>query len=184
MLWKEDIPKIIEKDEAEREIVIELIAGNYKDYRALSPTPDSWAADPNNNVQIWRIKMDPDAEFSIPSIEDDVTRTLYFYEGNKLTLSGNEIKERHLIELYPKEETIIKNGSESTYLLFLQGRPINENLIQYGPFIANSKGEIEEIMDEYRNTNFGGWPWKSSDPVHDENLGRFAKFADGTEIVK
>jgi len=184
MLWKEDIPIIIEKDELGRETIINLVAGKYKDQIALSPTPDSWAADPNNNVQIWTIKMDANAEFIIPSTEEELTRSLYFYDGGTLSIGETVLDEKNIIELDPKEEVEITNGSKESFLFYLQGRPMNEPIAQYGPFIANSKGEIEETMSEYRRTQFGGWPWSSSEPVHDKDNGRFAKFADGTEIIK
>ena len=78
MLWKEDIPNIIEKDKLGNVTELKLVAGSYKDKVALSPTPNSWAADPNNHVQIWTIKMAANTTFIIPSLEEEVTRSLYF----------------------------------------------------------------------------------------------------------
>ena len=184
MLWKEDIPTIIEKDDSGNITEIHLIAGAFKEKVALSPTPDSWAADPKNEVQIWRIKLESNAEFNIPSIETEVTRSLYFYEGNRVTIGETEIDNGNIIELNPKEEVQIKNGSKEGFLFYLQGRPMKEPIAQYGPFVANFQAEITEIMGEFRRTQFGGWPWSSSEPVHDRSKGRFAKFADGTEIIK
>ncbi len=57
-------------------------------------------------------------------------------------------------------------------------------MVQQGPFVANSQEEIQEVIQEYRKTQFGGWPYKSSEPVHELKMGRFAKFADGEEIIK
>lgn len=184
MLWKEDIPVIIEKDNLGNETRIDLVAGTFKNQVAISPTPNSWAADPNNDVQIWRIKIDANGEFSIPATENDVTRSLYFYDGDTISVGDIKIDKVNLIELNPKEELKIKNGSKDAFLFYLQGRPMNEPIVQYGPFVTNSKAEIEETMDEYRRTKFGGWPWSTSEPVHDRSKGRFAKFADGTEVSK
>ena len=63
MLWSEDIPNFSKKDNNGKEININLIAGTYDGQQALSPTPNSWAADPENLVQIWTIKMDSNAVF-------------------------------------------------------------------------------------------------------------------------
>ncbi|MCU4177020.1 pirin family protein [Carboxylicivirga sp. N1Y90] len=184
MLWREDIPTITIKDVEKRETVLNLIAGTYGDHVALSPTPDSWAADADNHVQIWTFKMHANAEFVISSLNDEVNRSLYFYDGESFILASTEVQKNHFIELNPKEEVRIVNGSKDGYFLFLQGRPINEPSVQYGPFVANSKAELQETMSLYQQTQFGGWPWDSSDPVHDKTLGRFSRNPDGDEEFK
>jgi len=184
MLWSEDIPRISVKDEQELVTNIHLIAGSYENKKALEPTPDSWAADPLNHLQIWNIKMEPNARFVIPSIDQNVTRTLYFHQGDSFSIAEEEIKEYQLIELDAKSNVVMTNGSQEAHFLFLQGRPINEPLIQYGPFVANSQAELQEIIREYQQTEFGGWPWASTDPVQDKALGRYSKMPDGTEVFK
>ena len=63
----------------------------------------------------------------------------------------------------------------------LQGRPIDEPVVQYGPFVMNTQAEIREAFEDYRKDQFGGWPWDRNDPVHPRSVGRFAKYADGKE---
>jgi len=65
-------------------------------------------------------------------------------------------------------------------ILVLQGRPIGETVIQYGPFVMNTKEEIQQAFEDYHATKFGGWPWNRYDQVHDRAEGRFARHADGT----
>ena len=43
-----------------------------------------------------------------------------------------------------------------------------------------NKDEIQEAFDDYNKTNFGGWNWKNSAPVHGYKKERFAKFIDGS----
>ncbi|HYR45008.1 MAG TPA: pirin-like C-terminal cupin domain-containing protein, partial [Terriglobia bacterium] len=61
----------------------------------------------------------------------------------------------------------------------LQGQRIGEPVAQYGPFVMNSRTEIQEAFDDYRRTGFGGWPWAKDDPVLPRGEGRFARHADG-----
>lgn len=184
MLWSEDIPKIVTTDDKGNSVEVDLIAGNLNGEKALTPNPDSWASDVENNVQIWTIKLDPNAKFNIEGIEDEVTRTLYFYQGSSIDIAGATINVKQLIHLDSKEAIQIENSEETACLFFLQGKPINEPLVQYGPFVANSQEEIQDAMQEYRKTQFGGWPYKNNGPVHDKEIGRFAKFANGEEIIK
>ena len=75
-------------------------------------------------------------------------------------------------------------GAEPARLLLLQGCPIAEPVAQYGPFVMNTQQEIRQAFEDYRRTQFGGWPWQRSDPVHPRGKGRFARYADGKEENK
>jgi len=79
---------------------------------------------------------------------------------------------------------MIANGSEESYLLLLQGRPIDETVVQHGPFVMNTAQEIQNTMNVFQATQFGGWPWPQHDHVHPREKGRFARFADGKVVEK
>jgi hypothetical protein len=70
-------------------------------------------------------------------------------------------------------------GDTDCELLMLQGRPIGEPVVQYGPFVMNTREQIDEAMRDYRRSRFGGWPFPGDAPVHPREQGRFAKHADG-----
>jgi len=174
MLWNEDIPVINETDENGKKTVLDLIAGTYKEKKSLSPTPNSWAADSDNHIQIWTFKMEKGATFTIPAEKEKLNRTLYFYEGASISISDNSVSVGKLIELDSTQATTIINSDKEGQFFFLQGRPINEPSVQYGPFVANTNEDLEETMALYRKTRFGGWPWKDTAPVNPKEKGRFA----------
>ncbi|HSM62567.1 MAG TPA: pirin-like C-terminal cupin domain-containing protein, partial [Gillisia sp.] len=116
--------------------------------------------------------------------EKDVNRTLYFYKGNKLNIEGEQVSENHLINVVFHEDLEIKNGPEEAYLLVLQGRPINEPVAQYGPFVMNTQMEIQQALQDFQQTQFGGWPWPETEQAHPRDKGRFALHADGKEEIK
>lgn len=179
MLWHEDIP-VIKEGNAQ----IKVIAGNYKDTLALSPAPDSWAANPENDVAIWNILVEADTEYTLPKSNSEVTRTLYFYEGSEIFIGDRKVNSKFGIVLNPAEDITIKIGAEKAHFLLLQGKPIAEPVAKYGPFVMNTEEEIQQAMDEYRLTQFGGWPWPYPDNVHEKDRGRFALYPDGKLVEK
>jgi quercetin 2,3-dioxygenase len=179
MLWGSKIPKLEKRDANDKSTKVEVIAGTLYEHTAPAPPPNSWAADPANEVAILNIKMDAGATFVLPKASTGVNRVLYFYQGEKLTLHGTSIENYHSIVVKADEDLTIENGSAAASILVLQGMPIAEPVIQYGPFVMNTKAEIQEAFQDFHATQFGGWPWAKADQVHDRKLGRFARHADG-----
>ena len=99
-------------------------------------------------------------------------------------IDGEEIPVEKAIQLKANQELIIENGNADGYFLLLQGRPINEPAVQYGPFVMNTQAEIQQAMHDYQRTEFGGWPWSRRDQVHPRDKGRFARHVDGTEEIR
>ncbi len=184
MLWAEDIPGYSAQDENGKKTEVTVVSGKIGDAHAPAPAPDSWAADPKNEIGIWLIKMEAHASWTIPTTTSDIKRSLYFYKGKELTIAGVDIDPYHSVDLLTEQSVTIKNGDTDAYCLLLQGRPIHESVVQYGPFVMNSETEIQQAYADYRKTQFGGWPWERYDNVHPQAKGRFAKYADGTEEIK
>jgi redox-sensitive bicupin YhaK (pirin superfamily) len=124
--------------------------------------------------------MEPGARWSLPAAAGQGTRRmLYFFDGQALTIGGQSIPPGSAIELAADQAVELVGGSDPTELLVLQGCPIGESVVQYGPFVMNTKAEIQKAFEDYRATEFGGWPWPATDPVHPREQGRFARHADG-----
>ncbi len=181
MLWAEDIPVYDEQDQNGNVTKVTVIAGKIADTVAPPPAPDSWAADPHNNVAIWLISMQANATWTLPPASLEENRSLYFYRGDHIKVAGIDVEAYHSIELLAESPVFIENGSEDAYLLLLQGKPINEPVVQHGPFVMNTAAEIRQAFYDYQTTRFGGWPWKNHDHVHPRERGRFAKYSDGRE---
>ena len=181
MLWAEDIPEYTEKDERGNAIKVRLIAGKIGDVVAPPPAPDSWAADEKNEVGIWLIEMEANAKWTIPTAAAGVDRSVYFYRGDRITVAGIPVESYYSVDLLADFPVIIENGGSKAYLLLLQSQPINEPVVQHGPFVMNTATEIQQAFYDYRTTQFGGWPWSRYDNVHPREQGRFARYADGRQ---
>lgn len=184
MNWSEDIPVLKKKDAENREINIEVLAGSLDDSSAPSANPDSWASEADNHVAIYALKLEPGAEYTLPKSVEGVNRSLYFFEGKTLTVADQEVASYHGVNVDPSVDLKLKNGETAGQILVLQGKPLNEPVVQHGPFVMNTREEIQEAFLDYQKTGFGGWPWESSDPVHGAEGKRFARHPDGREEIK
>ncbi len=190
MLWANDMPRRISHDANGRATEIAVIAGSLAgkgtDEAAvapLAPPPDSWAAQAESDVAIWTINMAPGAQWTLPGATGEGTRRhLYFFKGVSVQIAGQAITGPAAVELRAGQAVEIVNaeGAEAEFLL-LQGRPIGEPVAQYGPFVMNTQAEIHEALQDYRRTQFGGWPWQDDAPVHGRDPARFARHPGGRE---
>lgn len=184
MLWNDSIPVHTHVDGAGKLTKINVIAGTIGDTVAPAPAPNSWAANSENEVAIWTIKMSPNSVWTMPVASNEANRTLYFFKGNVCSVANQKVENYKAVQLWANEIVTIENGSEEGHFLMLQGKPINESVVQYGPFVMNTEAEIQETYMDYQQNQFGGWPWPKSDNVHAREKGRFALYADGSEELK
>ena len=179
MLWADTIPTHHHLDANRKETKVKVIAGTLGMEIAPSPAPNSWAAQADHEVAIWLISMEPGATWNFPFASHTVNRTLYFFEGESMHLGDQHFAAHRALELHADKEATLINGNTPSRFLVLQGKPINEPVAQYGPFVMNTQAEIQQAMNEYQQTQFGGWPWPSHEHVHPREKERFALYPDG-----
>jgi hypothetical protein len=180
MLWSEAIPIVPFEDEQGLKTSVRLISGTFNQVESLEPTPDSWASVKDHHVSVWIAEMEPGATIELPAVSKTLNRMLYFYVGKELWIEGSLLESYHGAELTGGESVLLKNGDLAGKFLLLEAEPIGEPVVQYGPFVMNTREEIMTASSDYQKTSFGGWPWDRPDPVHKREQGRFARYADGT----
>ena len=185
MLWNEVVPTILVMDEFSKKTLLKIYAGSYNSVQAPDPAPNSWAANPLNEVVVMTIEMQPHARWRMKATSSSLqSRALYFYQGDSLEIENDAVSVNHVIETSPLEDVTIVNGNAESKLLLLQGNPIGEPVVQKGPFVMNTEEEIKQAYSDYVTTQFGGWPWPEKEHTHDRTTGRFALYEDGTKEMK
>ena len=181
MLWSHAIPKRTLRDATGRATELTVIAGRYRDIVPAPPPPSSWAARADSDVAIWTLRMEPGATWTLPGAQGGGTRrTLYFFKGGAAAVAGRQVQGQMALTLQADAEVRLEAGQAACEFLLLQGRPIGEPVAQHGPFVMNTPQEILQAMQDYRRTQFGGWPFDVAGPVHGPAAsGRFAKYPDG-----
>ncbi|MEP6825054.1 MAG: pirin family protein [Ramlibacter sp.] len=183
MFWNQQIPRLHATDSEGRATEVAVVAGALDGAGApLPPPPDSWAAQDGADVAIWTIRMAPGARWTLPPAAGAGTRRqLYFFKGASVSIAGRQVDAPAAIEVRAGVPMELANGEQEAEFLLLQGRPIGEPVAQYGPFVMNTQAEIAQAMQDYRRTQFGGWPWPDSAPVHGRETQRFARHPDWHE---
>ena len=192
MFWSHNIPRVVARDEHGRITEVAVVAGRLQETDGtgtpavvdpLSPPPDSWAAQADADVAIWTLRMAPGAKWTLPAAKGEKTRRkLYFFKGSAVSIGSQAIDAHAAIELCASQDVALVNiGDEVAEFLLLQGRPIDEPVAQYGPFVMNTQAEIQQTIADYQRTRFGGWPWEDNAPVHGRDPARFAVHPSGRE---
>ncbi len=86
-----------------------------------------------------------------PQLPDGHRVLLYVYEG-RLAVAGNPqpVESQQLARL--SESGALELSSEDgARVLLLAGKPLGEPIVQYGPFVMNSREEIEQALRDYRD---------------------------------
>jgi redox-sensitive bicupin YhaK (pirin superfamily) len=180
MLWEREIPRHDFVDSAGRRTQVTTVAGELAGKSPPPPPPKSWAARPDTDVAIWTLVLEAGATFTIPRAKHpEALRTLYFFAGSSLRIDDRELDSHAVVVVRSDVDLVLQAGPDACEVLMLQGRPIGEPVAQHGPFVMNTRAEIQKAFEDFQRTRFGGWPWPADDPVHARDSGRFARHLDG-----
>jgi redox-sensitive bicupin YhaK (pirin superfamily) len=83
------------------------------------------------------------------SIDTENQALVYAYKG-----ATDLITARQLGIYANGRKLVLKAGPSGAELLVLSGQPINEPLVQYGPFVMNTSEEIEQAINDFQNPQF------------------------------
>lgn len=180
MLWNKDIPRYREQDAEGRTSEVTLVAGAGWGHVPPPPPPRSWAARNDTDVAIWTLSLDAGASLQLPPAQHaDSVRTLYFFEGSSVELDATTLNGHQGVVVECDRPLVVRAGPKPVQMLLLQGRPIAQPVVQYGPFVMNTRQEIQQAMSDYQRTRYGGWPWPDDAPVHGGDGARFARRQNG-----
>ena len=135
-----DIPVITGAGTIER-----VIAGTYKDKTGPAAT-----FTPITAVH-GKISKGAKLVCSIPELYN----SLIYVTVGKVTIGGKPARASELAYLSNEGKDIEITADEDSEFLLLSGEPINEPVVQYGPFVMNTMGEIKQAFLDYREGKFG-----------------------------
>jgi redox-sensitive bicupin YhaK (pirin superfamily) len=121
---------------------VKILCGRYRD--RLGPIED-----PNTDVQYLDIKLAPGECFE-HELAGSLHGFVYVFEG-EATMGGERLPAHSLAVLGNGDTIVINAGTAGARLILVAGRPLDEPIVQYGPFVMNTQAEIHQAMADYRD---------------------------------
>jgi hypothetical protein len=129
--------------------VLKLIAGRLEmDGRTLTGpingTPGTMATDPLF-VEV-SLRAGGRCRLAVPAGH---SAFVYAYEGEAL-IEGRALGPQQAGVLGDGDHVDLAAGPEDVRAILVAGRPLGEPVAQYGPFVMNTREEIEQALEDYR----------------------------------
>jgi redox-sensitive bicupin YhaK (pirin superfamily) len=106
-------------------------------------------ADPFTRLRYLDVDLAGDTGFT-ESLEPEGQVFLYLFQG-AVQVGGRFVKDRNLAVLGEGDRIELRAGPDGARFLLVSGRPLGEPIIQYGPFVMNTREEIEQALADYRD---------------------------------
>lgn len=125
---------------------VDVIAGDYKGIKgpALMFSP----------VNLFNARLKPGAktDFSFP---ESYNSGILVVEGEVIVNHSGKAAENQFIYFGHSGELIDVEAAKDSILLVMSGEPLNEPIVPHGPFVMNTKEEIQMAYEDYYNGKFG-----------------------------
>ena len=100
------------------------------------------------------VQLTPHAEFE-HCIPKELNAFTYVYEGDlEIGDPMSEVPRQAAIVLGDGDGFKAKAGAQGAQFIILAALPLHEPIVQYGPFVMNTRAEIEQAIDDYQNNRF------------------------------
>jgi quercetin 2,3-dioxygenase len=121
---------------------VRVLAGEFGNARGV-------IEDPSTDVLYLDVALAANATFSLP-LGDTRHAFVYVFEGSA-QLAGKDLAKHTLAILGSGDALEIAAGADGARFILVAGRPIGEPVVQYGPFVMNTREEIEQALADYRD---------------------------------
>jgi redox-sensitive bicupin YhaK (pirin superfamily) len=100
------------------------------------------------------VTLEANAEFTHP-ITLGHNAFAYIFEGSAdFDESGKAVENPKLVIFTDGDHVRIKAGEKGARFLLVSGKPLNEPVARYGPFVMNTRAELYEAIEDLQNGTF------------------------------
>ncbi len=125
---------------------VKVIIGKFADTKA--PIMDNIT-----DVSYIDVQLKPGKSFT-QTLSTEYRSFLYVFEG-KGQLKSQNVPTHTFAALGANDNPFeFTAGEQGARFIFVSGKPINEPIVQYGPFVMNTRDEIDQAMQDFQASNF------------------------------
>ncbi len=141
-LQKEEIPAIsIDGGKGK----LNLVSGEYDGQRG--------PIDSLTGLLTSTLKLKAEGHFSDQLPEG--AQVLFYVIKGKVRVNGQEVETHQLAEMSLEGEGIEVEALEDSHMIYGYGKPFNEPIVAHGPFVMNTRQEIQQAMMDYQSGKLG-----------------------------
>ncbi|TXH69990.1 MAG: pirin family protein [Thiothrix sp.] len=122
-------------------IKVRVLAGEYQGQAGV-------IRDPNTQVCYLDVRLEAGVEFNLP-VPASHNAFLYVFEG-AASSQGQVLPQHSLVVLGAGDTVQVTASQQGSRFILVAGKPLNEPIIQYGPFVMNTREEIGQAMADYQ----------------------------------
>jgi redox-sensitive bicupin YhaK (pirin superfamily) len=99
------------------------------------------------------ISLEPGARIAVP-LPEGHSAFAYVFDGKEAEVAGQVLSRSELAVLSKGESVTLAGTDAPTRVLLVAGRPLNEPVARYGPFVMNTQEQIHEAIADFRAGKF------------------------------
>ena len=142
-LLKADIPNVVLPQDAG---TVRVIAGEYGGHKGPAKT--------FTPINLWDVDLKAGKSVELP-LPDGHTTTFLVLSGDVLVNGEREAGEGDLAIFARDGNGITVKAKSDAKLLVMDGEPIDEAIVGHGPFVMNSRAEIQQAFEDYQLGKMG-----------------------------
>ena len=144
-IYKDKIPTVkLEEKNVNIKVLVGEVLGQSSSVNTYSP------------VSIFDIQFTKPNEFSL-SVPSEQMAMVYIIKGElKFKDTENLATKGQMVYFDQSADNLLLHSiSQKGSYLVLAGKPLNESVARYGPFVANTDGEVKQAMLDYQSGKMG-----------------------------
>jgi quercetin 2,3-dioxygenase len=145
-----DIPSVNLADGAGR---VRIIAGRFQDQTGPAHT--------FSPLDVWDVRLNAGRR-AVFDVAHGRTIAVVVLRGAVRLDDGQVVRDARMAVLDSAGEDFSLEADSDSTLLVLSGEPLGEPIVGYGPFVMNTRKQIDEAIDDFNNGRFGRPPRQDS----------------------